>query len=62
MDKAQLKATLRQSAGITFIVKAAPEVGYFDRLSVGDQVTATITEKILANPDASGAVACNEEF
>ena len=56
IDQTQRTATLRGSQGKKFTVKVGPEAINFDQIHVGDQITATVTEKIDAHLDATGAI------
>ena len=56
IDQAKRKATLLASDGKKFIVKAGPEAVNFNQVRVGDQIAATVTEKVvvsLTDPPAS---------
>ena len=62
IDHVQRNATLVQFNGKQFIVKVGPEVANFDQIQVGDQVNATLTEKIVErlDKDASGGATAVE--
>ena len=51
IDQAKRTATLQRSGGMKFMVKAAPEAVNFDQVHVGDQVNATVAQKIVAHLD-----------
>jgi hypothetical protein len=55
VDQAKRKATLQGADGKKFTVKVGPEAVNFDQIRVGDQVTATVVEKIVAYLDKGGA-------
>jgi len=55
IDKAKRKATLLASDGRKFIVKVGPEAVNFDQVRVGDQVTATVTQRIVVSLGKEGA-------
>jgi hypothetical protein len=59
IDHAKRKATLLGPDGKKFTVKVGPEVVNFDQVRVGDQVAATVTQKIVVSlghkEPASGA-------
>jgi hypothetical protein len=57
IDKPKRMATLLGPNGKTFIVTVGPDAAYFDQVRVGDQVNATVTEKIAAHLDTQGATA-----
>jgi translation elongation factor P/translation initiation factor 5A len=49
IDPAKRKATLMASDGKKFTVKAGPEAVNFDQIRVGDQVIATLTQKVVVS-------------
>jgi Cu/Ag efflux protein CusF len=49
IDHAKRKATLMASDGKKFTVKAGPEAVNFDQIRVGDQVIATLTQKVVVS-------------
>jgi translation elongation factor P/translation initiation factor 5A len=51
IDQAKRKATLLASDGKKFTVKVGPEAVNFDQVRVGDQVNATVTEKMVVSLD-----------
>jgi len=51
IDQAKRTATLQKSDGMKFMVKAAPEAVNFDQVRLGDQVNATVAQKIVAHLD-----------
>ena len=61
IDQAKRKATLLASDGKKFIVKAGPEAVNFNQVRVGDQIAATLTQKVVvslddkASPSGQGA-------
>lgn len=55
IDQAKRTATLLGSDGKKFIVKVGPEAVNFDQVRVGDQVNATVVQKIVASLDPAGA-------
>ena len=61
IDHAKRKATLMASDGKKFTVKAGPGAVNFDQIRVGDQVAATLVEKLVVSlvdkeaPSAEGA-------
>jgi translation elongation factor P/translation initiation factor 5A len=57
IDQAKRTATLQASDGKTFPVKVGPEAVNFDQVRVGDQVTATLTEKVVISLDDKEAPA-----
>ena len=56
IDQAKRKATLLASDGKKFTVKVGPEAVNFDQVRVGDQVNATVTEKVVVSLDDKGAL------
>ena len=63
IDQAKRKATLLGADGKKFTVKVGREAVNFDQVRVGDQVTATITQKVVVSladkdpPSGEGAAA-----
>jgi len=63
IDHAKRQATLVASDGKPFSVKVGPAAVNFDQIRVGDQVTATVTEKVVislddkASPSGEGSAA-----
>jgi hypothetical protein len=55
IDQAKRQATLLASDGKRFTVKVGREVVNFDRVHVGDQITATLTERIEVSLDNNAA-------
>jgi hypothetical protein len=51
IDPAKRKATLQGPDGKKSVVKMGPEAVNFDQIRVGDQVTATVTEKVVISLD-----------
>ena len=49
IDRATREATIIEPNGLTFMMKVSPEAVNFDQVNVGDQITATVTEKIVAS-------------
>ena len=49
IDQAKRKATLLASDGKKFTVTAGPEAVNFDQVRVGDQVIATLTQKVVVS-------------
>lgn len=47
IDRAKRQATILTPEGRTFVMKVSPEAVNFDQVNVGDQITATVTEKIV---------------
>jgi hypothetical protein len=57
LDLAQREATLLGPDGKKFVVTVAAEAVNFDQVRVGDQVKATVTEKVVASVEKAGAAA-----
>ena len=63
IDQPKRQATLLASDGKKFTVKVGPEAVNFNQVRVGDQVTATLTEKVVISlddkeaPSSEGAAA-----
>ncbi len=57
IDQTKRTATLRSSDGKKFIVKLGPEAVNFDQVRVGDQVNATVVQKIVASINPADATA-----
>jgi hypothetical protein len=55
IDHAKRMATLVGANGTKFTVKAGPEAVNFDQVRVGDQVNATVMEKVVVHLDKEGA-------
>lgn len=55
IDQATRKATLLAPDGKKFIVKAGPQAINFDQVRVGDQIIATVTQRIIASLDKDDA-------
>jgi len=55
IDQAKRKATLLASDGKKFIVKAGPEAVNFNQVRVGDQIAATLTQKVVVSLDDKAA-------
>ena len=60
IDQAKRTATLLKSDGKKVTVEVGPEAVNFDQIRVGDQVAVTVTEKIDARLDESGAPSWGE--
>lgn len=57
IDQIKRTATLRGSDGKKFIVKLGSEAVNFDQVRVGDQVRATVVQKIVASINPAGTTA-----
>jgi hypothetical protein len=57
IDQAQRKATLLGPDGKKFEVKVGPEAINFDQVRVGDQVNATVEERLVAHLEQKGTLA-----
>jgi hypothetical protein len=57
IDQTKRMATLLEPEGKKFIVKVGPEAVNFDRVGVGDQVHATVVQKIVASLDQGDTTA-----
>ena len=55
IDQAKRKATLLASDGKKFTVQVGPEAVNFDQVRVGDQVIATLTQKVVVSLDDKAA-------
>jgi len=54
LDKAKREATLLGPTGRKLVVKVGPEAVNFDQVRVGDQVKATVVEKVVAYMEKPG--------
>jgi len=59
IDQATREATLMGHDGKKFVVKAGPQVINFDQVRVGDQVTATVTQRVVASIGKEDAASGN---
>jgi hypothetical protein len=57
IDQANRKATLLASDGKKFTVKVGPKAVNFNQVRVGDQVNATVTQRVVVSLDAKAAPA-----
>ena len=57
IDQAERKATLQGPDGKKFTVKMGREAVHFDQVRVGDQVRATVTQKVAVSLDEKDAYA-----
>jgi hypothetical protein len=55
MDQAEREATLLGPDGKKFTVKMRPEAVGLEQVRVGDRVTATVTQRVVASLDKEGA-------
>jgi hypothetical protein len=54
IDQAKRKLTLLGSDGKDFVVRVAPEAVNYDQIRVGDQITATVTQRVLVSLETEG--------
>ena len=68
MDKAKRTATILEPDGISFMVTVKPEAVNFDAVNVGDQINATVVERIVeslaeeGSASAAGATATGQRL